>query len=313
MNPSKTLELENVSKLKTLESNGAARPAGQQPARLGWGMSLNRLRSAESPSSSLMATAKEDIKTENKKTPIEREEVINNDQLPGSQGSKRAALVGGGAVPASTAASPITLGNDSGPKRLSWGMSLRQPVGIGKSISKDSPRCRDTPAESLFHQTSSGRLLGDSPLKEPPFPTHPTRGVILSDTFDSVSTAAKTKAAMCDKMGGDEEGLQLVVHNRWEKGYLNMPCKRKKEGVERQQTPTLFKTTDHSMILSPVETKAKEMVQNKNEDFPTRVTAIAAAVAVAANISDGLEDLVSHQPLLPTEKRIRMKLGRRVV
>ncbi len=41
----------------------------------------------------------------------------------------------------------ITLGNDSGSKRLSWGMSLRRPVGVGTlGMSNDSPRCYDTTA-----------------------------------------------------------------------------------------------------------------------------------------------------------------------
>ncbi len=314
INSSKTLELENVSKLKTLEPNGAAaKPAGQQPPlRLGWGMSLNRWRSTESSSSSLMPPAKEAIEMETKETtpPIVKEEVINNDQLIlGSQGSKRAA-----AVPAATAASSITPGNDSGPKRLSWGMNLRKPIGIGKSMSKGSSpsRCNDTTAAaaavSSFHQASSiGKLVGDSASKEPPFPTHPTRDVILSDTpFHDVSAAAvKTKeAAMCDTLGGDEENLQLATQDhQWENGNLiNMPCKRKKEEIEEQQTPKLFKTKDHCMLSSPVETKAKEMVQNKNEDFFPAVTA-----TTAANISDGLENLVSHQPPLPTQKRICMK------
>ncbi len=96
----KPLELENVS--KSLESDGVTKPVGQQqPARLGWGMSLNRMRNTESSSSLLaLATAsKEDIKTEEKKTtPIEKEEVVNNNDTipPGSQGSTKHDQVGGG-------------------------------------------------------------------------------------------------------------------------------------------------------------------------------------------------------------------------
>ncbi len=56
----------------------------------------------------------------------------------------------------------ITLGNDSGPKHLSWGMSLRRPVGVGKlGMSNDSPRCHDTTTTttttvlSSFHEVIS--------------------------------------------------------------------------------------------------------------------------------------------------------------
>ncbi len=106
----KPLELENVP--KSLESDGVTKPVGQQqPARLGWGMSLNRIRNTESSSSSsssllaLATASKEDVKTEEKKktTPIEKEEeevVYNNDMIPpGSQGSTKRQVGGGSCAP----------------------------------------------------------------------------------------------------------------------------------------------------------------------------------------------------------------------
>eukprot|EP01084_Bolivina_argentea_P251564 421964_1 len=253
----KPLELENVS--KSLESDGVTKPVcQQQPARLGWGMSLNRMRNTESSLLALATASKEDIKTEEKKktTPIEKEEVVNNNDTipPGSQGSTKHDQVGGGSC------ALITPGNDSGPKRLSWGMSLRRPVGVGKlGMSNDSPRCHDTTTTttttvlSSFHEADNGKLklLDDSALKEP---THPTR----SDTFDSVSPV-KTKAATYNEMGGGgDEGLKSIVCNQWEKD-VHIPCKRKKEEVKQQQPQQKFIKMDYSMPLSSVKTEANEM------------------------------------------------------
>ncbi len=47
------------------------------------------------------------------------------------------------------------IGSDSGPKRLSWGMSLRRPAVVeklGKSSNDDSPRCHTTPVVSSFSE-----------------------------------------------------------------------------------------------------------------------------------------------------------------
>ncbi len=133
-------------------------------------------------------------------------------------------------------------------------------------------------------------------------PTHPTR----SDTFDSVSPV-KTKAATYNEMGGGgDEGLKSIVCNQREKD-VHIPCKRKKEEVKQQQPQQKFIKMDYSMPLSAVKTEANEMViQNSNENF-TAITATATATAV--NISDGLKNLVSHQPpiLPPTQKGIHMK------
>ncbi len=104
--------LENVS--TSLESDGVTKPAGQQkPARLGWGMSLNRASNSErtipSPPPSLLPWAttasKEGVETEDEKktTYIEREKVVNNNE-PGSQGSAKLDQVNGGSR------SPITPG-----------------------------------------------------------------------------------------------------------------------------------------------------------------------------------------------------------
>ncbi len=112
---SRPLGLENVVS-KTLESDGATKHVGhqQQPAQLGWGMSLNRLRSTESsPSSSILTTSREDSKTEIREIPVEGDEeqeeegIIHTKQLPPHlQGLKREQVGGSttasGAAPATT-------------------------------------------------------------------------------------------------------------------------------------------------------------------------------------------------------------------